>query len=68
MSKANKNFNGIEVKKNVFHNCKYPINIDKVAIEKSACLTRFHIVKKVLNTLLVKKNIKLNHCVQYFKK
>ena len=37
------------------HNCKYPINIDKVAIEKSVYLTRFNIVKKVLNTLLVKK-------------
>ena len=34
MSKANLNFNDIEVKKSAFHDCKYPINIGKSAIEK----------------------------------
>lgn len=34
MSKANLNFDNIEIKKSAFHSSKYLINIDKVNIEK----------------------------------
>ena len=35
MSKTNLSFNDTEVKKGAFYNSKYPININKVDIEKT---------------------------------
>ena len=63
MSKANLNFNDTKVKNSRFYNSKYSINIDKKDIKKQSYLTKFHGVKKVLNTLLViRMMIKLNQC------
>lgn len=64
MSKANLNFDNIEIKKSAFHSSNYLINIDKVNIEKKSILTRFHMVKVVLNTALITMTmIEINHCV-----
>lgn len=64
MSKENLNFDNIEIKKSAFHSSNYLINIDKVNIEKKSILTRFHMVKVVLNTALITMTmIEINHCV-----
>ena len=50
-----------KVKKNVFHKCNHPINIDKVIIGNS---NRTIGGKVISNTLLFTNLlIKLNHCV-----
>ena len=46
------NFHTIEVKKTVFHKSKYTIKINEDDIKRYSYLTNFHMVKKVLNTLL----------------
>ena len=40
-----------EVKKSAFHKPKYPIVINEVNIGKTMVLTRFPMVKKVVNAL-----------------
>lgn len=50
MSKVILNFDDVDVKKGTFHNFKCVIDINKADTKKNN-LIKFHVIKKVLNTL-----------------
>ena len=64
MSEKTLKFNNIKINKKEFHKSKQAIDLDSVTTDKIVYLTNLNIVKKVINTLLVIKKMKLsNHYV-----
>ena len=64
MSEKTLQFNNIKVNKKEFHKSKQAIDLDSVDTDKIVVSDRLNIVKKVLNTSLVIKKMKLpNHYV-----
>ena len=64
MSEKTLKFNSIKVNKKEFHKSKQAIDLDSVDTDKIVVSDNLNIVKKVLNTSLVIKKMKLsNHYV-----